>query len=71
MINHIFRDLIDLGLLAYIDDFLIYAKREMNTIKPSRKSCKGCGQIGRPYQQKSAHGDDRRWNSWERRDQNV
>jgi len=26
MINHIFRDLIDLGLLAYIDDLLIYAK---------------------------------------------
>jgi hypothetical protein len=26
MINHIFRDLIDLGLLAYIDDLLIHAK---------------------------------------------
>jgi len=26
MINHIFRDMIDLGLLAYIDDLLIYAK---------------------------------------------
>ena len=28
MINHIFRDMIDLGLLAYIDDLLIYAKTE-------------------------------------------
>jgi hypothetical protein len=26
MINHIFRDMIDLGLLAYRDDLLIYAK---------------------------------------------
>jgi len=26
MMNHIFRDMIDLGLLAYIDDLLIYAK---------------------------------------------
>jgi len=26
--NHIFRDMIDLGLLAYIDDLLIYAKTE-------------------------------------------
>jgi hypothetical protein len=26
MINHIFRDLIDLGLLAYIDNLLIHAK---------------------------------------------
>jgi len=26
MINHIFTDMIDLGLLAYIDDLLIYAK---------------------------------------------
>jgi len=28
MMNHIFRDMIDLGLLAYIDDRLIYAKTE-------------------------------------------
>jgi len=28
MMNHIFRDMIDLGLLAYIDDLLIYAKTE-------------------------------------------
>jgi len=26
MINHIFRDMLDLGLLAYIDDLLIYAE---------------------------------------------
>jgi hypothetical protein len=26
MMNHIFRDMIDLGLLAYMDDLLIYAK---------------------------------------------
>jgi hypothetical protein len=26
MMNHIFRDMIDLGLLAYVDDLLIYAK---------------------------------------------
>src|SRR5258706_11292058 len=26
MIHHIFRDMIDLGLLAYIDDLLIYAE---------------------------------------------
>jgi hypothetical protein len=26
MINHIFRDMLDLGLLAYIDHLLIYAK---------------------------------------------
>jgi len=26
MMNHIFRDMVDLGLLAYIDDLLIYAK---------------------------------------------
>jgi len=26
--NHIFRDMIDLGLLAYIDDLLIYAKTD-------------------------------------------
>jgi hypothetical protein len=26
MVNHIFRDMMDLGLLAYIDDLLIYAK---------------------------------------------
>jgi hypothetical protein len=25
MMNHIFRDMIDMGLLAYIDDLLIYA----------------------------------------------
>ena len=28
MINHIFRDMIDLGLLAYIDDLLIYAESQ-------------------------------------------
>ena len=28
MMNHIIRDMIDLGLLAYIDDLLIYAKTE-------------------------------------------
>ena len=28
MMNHIFRDMIDLGLLVYIDDRLIYAKTE-------------------------------------------
>jgi len=28
MINHIFRDMTDFGLLAYIDDLLIYAKTE-------------------------------------------
>jgi len=28
MMNHIFQDMIDLGLLAYIDDLLIYAKTE-------------------------------------------
>jgi len=27
MINHIFRDMLDLGLLAYIDDLLIYAEK--------------------------------------------
>jgi hypothetical protein len=26
MMNHIFRDMIDLGLLAYMDDLLVYAK---------------------------------------------
>jgi len=26
MIHHIFRDMIDLGLVAYIDDLLIYAR---------------------------------------------
>jgi len=28
MMNHVFSDMIDLGLLVYIDDFLIYAKTE-------------------------------------------
>jgi len=28
MMNHTFRDMIDLGLLAFIDDLLIYAKTE-------------------------------------------
>jgi len=28
MMNHIFSDMIDLGLLVYMDDFLIYAKTE-------------------------------------------
>jgi len=28
MINHVFSDMIDLGLLVYRDDFLIYAKTE-------------------------------------------
>jgi len=28
MMNYIFRDMIDFGLLAYIDDLLIYAKTE-------------------------------------------
>jgi ADP-ribose pyrophosphatase YjhB (NUDIX family) len=28
MINHIFKDMIDLGLFAYIDDLLIYVKNE-------------------------------------------
>ena len=28
MMNHVFSDMIDLGLLIYIDDFLIYAKTE-------------------------------------------
>jgi len=26
IMNHIFSDMIDLGLLVYMDDFLIYAK---------------------------------------------
>jgi hypothetical protein len=28
MLNHIFRDLLDLGLIVYLDDILIYADRE-------------------------------------------
>jgi len=28
MMNHVFSDMIDLGLLVYMDDFLIYAKTE-------------------------------------------
>jgi len=28
MMNHVFSDMIDLGLLVYMDDFLIYAKAE-------------------------------------------
>jgi predicted regulator of amino acid metabolism with ACT domain len=28
MMNHIFRDLLDLGLIVYLDDILIYAKTE-------------------------------------------
>jgi hypothetical protein len=28
MINHIFRDLLDNGVIAFIDDILIYAKDE-------------------------------------------
>jgi len=28
MINHMFWDMLDVGLLAYMDDFLIYAKTE-------------------------------------------
>jgi hypothetical protein len=28
MINHIFRDLLDLGLIVYLDDILIYAETE-------------------------------------------
>jgi hypothetical protein len=28
MINHIFRDLLDLGLIVYLDDILIYAEIE-------------------------------------------
>jgi hypothetical protein len=27
MMNHIFRDLLDLGLIVYLDDILIYAER--------------------------------------------
>jgi hypothetical protein len=34
MMNHIFRDMIDLGLLSYLDDLLIYA----NTIKEHDKT---------------------------------
>jgi hypothetical protein len=28
MMNHIFRDLLDLGLIVYLDDILIYAETE-------------------------------------------
>jgi hypothetical protein len=28
MMNHIFRDMLDQGVIAYIDDVLIYAERE-------------------------------------------
>jgi len=28
MMNHVFSDMIDLGLLVYMDDFLIYTKTE-------------------------------------------
>jgi len=28
MMNHVFSDLLDLGLIAYMDDILIYAKTE-------------------------------------------
>jgi hypothetical protein len=28
MMNHIFRDLLDLGLIVYLDDILIYAEAE-------------------------------------------
>jgi hypothetical protein len=28
MMNHIFRDLLDLGLIVYLDDILIYAEME-------------------------------------------
>jgi hypothetical protein len=28
MMNHIFRDLLDLGLIIYLDDILIYAETE-------------------------------------------
>jgi hypothetical protein len=28
MMNHIFRDLLDLGLIVYLDNILIYAKTE-------------------------------------------
>jgi len=28
MMNHVFSDLLDLGLIAYMDDILIYTKTE-------------------------------------------
>jgi len=28
MMNHVFSDLLDLGVIAYMDDILIYAKEE-------------------------------------------
>jgi len=45
MINYIFQDTINLGLLEYMNDLLIYPKPRENTTKLSRKYYESAGKL--------------------------
>ena len=65
MMNHIFRDMLDLGPLTYMDDLLIYAKTTKSTTESSERYFKGNERTSWPYPLTSASGGRPRWNSWD------
>jgi len=64
MMNHVFSDMLDTELLAYMDDILVYAKTREEHDGKVKEVLKRLTENGLAVSPDKACGGSRRWNSW-------